>query len=448
MFDYVVLALPLTALSMIHWRSPALREAIDGHLARFDRPAHYLRATLLFERPFWREHIPADWWMMDAFDGCCVYDESIRHDPRSLGKLAFLIAGNAALGLANATDERIEQLCLDALPLQLAEGRELLVDRRIHRWMASVNAVPSGWPVRRRAENHRPDPEGFPGIIIVGDYLFDWTLNGVMDLADAGTDLILADLLRARHAAQATSNGVIKGRVLVQGRRDRVCAGAILSGRGSRRHDRDHLGVAARGQDLHVGSASGRMVEGLRALGFDAFGVESNRLAHVATAPTVEHYNRQCELTNLPFADQEFDLVIETGLCRLTRPDAVRAIQEIRRVSKRGMVLGSVTTDLSIDLIERHNLLEGVRMLGSRWDWSEKLYAAGFVHALMDSALLEGVWKRAVAVGAGPGHWYEDAEAIFFCFYQPGAIVSVGTPAQAEIDGFVETPELVAKATA
>jgi hypothetical protein len=112
----------------------------------------------------------------------------------------------------NATDERIEQVCLDALPLQLAEGRELLVDRRIHRWMASVNAVPSGWPVRRCAENHRPDPEGLPGIIIVGDYLFDSTLNGVMDSADAGTDLILADLLRARHAAQATSNGVIKGR--------------------------------------------------------------------------------------------------------------------------------------------------------------------------------------------------------------------------------------------
>ncbi len=42
--------------------------------------------------------------------------------------------------------------------------------------------------------------------------LFDSTLNGVMDSADAGTDLILADLLRARHAAHATSNGVIKGR--------------------------------------------------------------------------------------------------------------------------------------------------------------------------------------------------------------------------------------------
>ncbi len=239
-----------------------------------------------------------------------------------------------------------------------------------------------------------------------------------MDSADAGTDLILADLLQRRHAAEATSNGVIKVRhwsnaAATEFVLERFFPVDALA---------DMIGIAwglKRGAKiLHVGSASGRTVDGLRALGFDAVGVESNRLAHVATPPTVEHHNLQCELTKLPFADQEFDLVIETGLCRLTRQDAVRAIQEIRRVSKCGLVLGSVTTDLSIDLIERHNLLEGVRMLGSRWDWSEKLYAAGFVHALMDPSLLEDVWKRAVAMGAGPGHWYEDAEAILFCFYR------------------------------
>jgi len=72
-------------------------------------------------------------------------------------------------------------------------------------------------------------------------------------------------------------------------------------------------------------------------------------------------YNRQCELTNLPFVDREFDLVIETAYA-VDKADAIRAIQEIRRVSK-GAWCSVVTTDLSIDLIERHNLLEGVRML-------------------------------------------------------------------------------------
>ena len=79
------------------------------------------------------------------------------------GALGFLIAGNAALGLANMSDERIEELCLDSLPPEIAEeGRRLLVDRRVHRWMASVNAMPGGSPVRRRTENHRPDPVNLP----------------------------------------------------------------------------------------------------------------------------------------------------------------------------------------------------------------------------------------------------------------------------------------------
>ena len=35
---------------------------------------------------------------------------------------------------------------------------------------------------------------------MVGDYMFDATLNGVLDSADAATDLILSDVLRRRRA--------------------------------------------------------------------------------------------------------------------------------------------------------------------------------------------------------------------------------------------------------
>ncbi|HEX9170032.1 MAG TPA: amine oxidase, partial [Roseiarcus sp.] len=138
--------------------------------------------------------------MLDAFDGCCVYDESARNDYSGYGILAFLISGNAALALANMSDQRIEQMCLDALPPQLAQGRELLLDRRIHRWMASVNAIPGGAPVRPRAINHCPDPVRLPRFVMVGDYMFDATLNGVLDSADAATDLILSDVLGRRRA--------------------------------------------------------------------------------------------------------------------------------------------------------------------------------------------------------------------------------------------------------
>jgi len=417
--DFVVLALPLTALSTIHWRSEDLQEAVDRHVGYFDRPGHYLRATLLFSRPFWREHLPKDWWMLDEFDGCCVYDESARYDFGSWGALAFLIAGNAALALANVPDERIEEMCLDALPPELAEGKGLIVDRRIHRWMASVNAIPGGMPVRRRADNHRPDPERLPGIIMVGDYLFDATLNGVMDSAEAGTDIILSEVLRRRRAHRKESAGVI-------GAKDGFKAtspGDVVDDFFSVEALADILGIAwglKKGSKiLHVGSGAGRTVASLRALGYDAVGIECNGVIRSATPTEIRAYNFFGEFTDLPFDDHAFDAVIETGLCRLPQDTVQKAIQEIRRVAKHGMVLGSITIDLAIDFIERHDLLEGVEMLGSRWDWSEKLYAAGFVHALMEPSRLDKAWKRAQAAGAGPGHWYEDSESLLYCFYEP-----------------------------
>src|SRR3984893_15753800 len=198
--DYVVLALPLTALSIIDWRSAALRRAMDKQISYFDRPGHYLRVTLMFEHPFWREHVAGNWFMIDGFDGRCVYDESSRNEFGPNGALSFLIAGNAALGLANMSDERVEQLCLDALPPEMQHGRSLLIDRRIHRWMATVNAVPGGIPQRNRLDNHQPDPARLPGLLAGGDYMFDATLNGVLDSADTVTDLILSDVIFRRRA--------------------------------------------------------------------------------------------------------------------------------------------------------------------------------------------------------------------------------------------------------
>src|SRR5581483_11819957 len=55
-FDYVICALPNYWLSQIDWPDADLAAAMQKHLAHYDRPAHYLRVTLLFRRPFWRDH--------------------------------------------------------------------------------------------------------------------------------------------------------------------------------------------------------------------------------------------------------------------------------------------------------------------------------------------------------------------------------------------------------
>jgi monoamine oxidase/SAM-dependent methyltransferase len=414
--DFVVVAVPLSALSTIHWRSEALQWAIDKHVAYFDRPGHYLRATLLFKRPFWREKIPMDWWMLDAFDGCCAYDESARHSYGGYGALAFLITGNAALALANVSEERIEQMCLEALPEVLAEGRDLIIDRRIHRWMASVNAIPGGLPVRPRADNHCPDPARLPGVVMVGDYIFDSTLNGVLDSADVATDIILTEVLRRRR--ESSQPGVIRTAGWANAASTEAVIEHLIPAQAIAELLDETWQLGKGAKVLQIGAGAGGMVAALRELGYDAIGVESDRLAIRATPHDRERHNRFAKFTELPFEDATFDVVIDTGFCRLPPPAVEKAIEEACRVTRGALVLASVTIDLPIDLIERHDLLDGVQTLGSRWDWAEKLYASGFVHALSDTLRLDKAWKRVDAAGTGLGQWCEDPESLLYCAYE------------------------------
>jgi SAM-dependent methyltransferase len=422
--DYVVLALPLTALSIIDWRSPHLQQAMARHINYFDRPGHYLRATLLFERPFWRSLMPGAWWMLDAFDGCCVYDEGARNAIGSWGALGFLIAGNAALGLANLSDSAIESLCLDALPPELAIGRRLIVDSRIHRWMASVNAIPGGYPVRSAYENHRPTADQLPGLAIVGDYLFDATLNGVLDSADAATDILLAEMLTRRHAYRnqgiggtAISQWFIGGDDEQEAIFDASYLAELLD---------TVWGVRPGARILNIGSGRGRMVACLRALGFEAIGIEPNRSVWVETPRELRDFNLCCALEELKFTGGYFDVVLDTGLCRFERAQLSDMLKEVRRVTRHGLVLGSVTSDLPIEFVERKHLLSGIGTFTSRWDWSDQLLAVGFGFALDDPRRLDVAWKKTVAAGLAPGVWYEDPESVLYCFY--------GTVASAEQD--------------
>ncbi|MDQ0395445.1 FAD-dependent oxidoreductase [Labrys monachus] len=434
--DYVVLALPLTALSIIDWRSPHLQQAMARHINYFDRPGHYLRATLLFERPFWRDVLPGAWWMIDAFDGCCVYDEGARNSLGQWGALGFLIAGNAALGLANMSNEAIEKLCLDALPPCLEFGRKLHVDTRIHRWMASVNAIPGGFPVRSPYLNHRPNAEQLPNLVAVGDYMFDATLNGVLDSADAATDILLAEVV-ARRQREAEIDG-------------RLAVSEWFDPPGAEEQDgvfdatyladmlRAVWNVQPGARILHVGSGGGEVVAALRSLGFDAQGLEPSQHAWRSTPPELRAFNLCSAPLGLDVPDGYFDVVLDTGLCRFERSELPKMLAEIRRVTRYGFVLGSISSDLPIELVERRKLLTGVKTLTSRWDWSDQLLAIGFHFALSDPRLLDVAWKKTVAAGVAPGEWYEDAESLLYCFYGASGSAASDIAAAAEADRIVE----------
>lgn len=193
-FDYLVVALPNNWIPAITWEGAVLANAMRRHHEFYDRPAHYLRVSVLFDKPFWRDQFKESYFMLDAFGGCCVYDESARNGSATYGVLGWLLAGEAALTMSNYNDEALVDAVIETLPRSLRDGRRYMREARVHRWVGTVNGLPGGVPSREPESRHQPEPEQHDGLFVVGDYLFDSTINGVLDSADIVVDWILEDI--------------------------------------------------------------------------------------------------------------------------------------------------------------------------------------------------------------------------------------------------------------
>ena len=66
-------------------------------------------------------------------------------------------------------------------------------------------ALPGGLPARDVVTNHRPEPKDHGGLVVVGDYLFDSTLNGVLDSADTVVECIIDDIQTTLNVIQPIS---------------------------------------------------------------------------------------------------------------------------------------------------------------------------------------------------------------------------------------------------
>jgi hypothetical protein len=132
--------------------------------------------------------------MLDAFGGCCVYDESSRNDGESHGVLGWLLGGEPALALCGLSDEELIVRMLESLPPSLQHGRDAFIEGKVHRWAHAVNGLPAGYPPQPMETRHRPEPIAHPNLLLVGDYLFDSTLNGVLDSADFTAEWLAAEM--------------------------------------------------------------------------------------------------------------------------------------------------------------------------------------------------------------------------------------------------------------
>lgn len=182
-FDFVVVALPNSLLPAVQFRGERLSAAIRRHHAHYDHPAHYLRITILFDRPFWRPRLGESYFMLDELGGCCLYDESSREPEAKHGVLGWLLGGQAAAEMSELSDDQLIARALSSLPEFLAHGREHFLEGRVHRWVDSVNGLPGGATPQSLERRHRPEPIEHARLYTVGDYLFDSTLNGVLDSA-------------------------------------------------------------------------------------------------------------------------------------------------------------------------------------------------------------------------------------------------------------------------
>lgn len=168
---------------------------------------------------------------------------------------------------------------------------------------------------------------------------------------------------------------------------------------------------------LVAGSASGELVGALRERGVDAVGIENNKYIHAKTPKALKRFNKLGTVTDLPFKDDAFDFVIEDCLCHVTDKQIARAIRELHRIVKTGLIFNSITSDLPPALIDRYDLLRGVRKLGTWWEWSELFFGNGFDLSMNRHDTLEQVWEKTLAAGKGPGEWYADAESLRYSFF-------------------------------
>jgi predicted NAD/FAD-dependent oxidoreductase len=202
-FDAVAVALPVYSLQRLAWGGKLLRTAVQNHTVRYDHPAHYLRISALFQEPFWRGTFNDSYFIHDAFGGCCVYDESARYDASSYGVLSWLLGGSDALAMNNCSDEMLIAKALDSIPPPIthsAPPRLGFIEGSVDRWIGTVNGMPGGRPIEGSRKRHYLEPKEHRGLILVGDYLFDSTINGAFDSADIATNMLLDHLGVARKA--------------------------------------------------------------------------------------------------------------------------------------------------------------------------------------------------------------------------------------------------------
>jgi protoporphyrinogen oxidase len=426
--DLVIVALPVCLLPTIDWAGRKLETAIQAHHAYYEHLAHYLRITILFRRPFWRNLIPDSYFQLDAFGGCCVYDEGAKQNAEPFGVLSWLLAGTAALVNSNLDDKELVRKALDTLPAALTAGSELMLEGRVDRWAGAVTAHAVGRLIKGPKARHVPEPLEHPGLIFVGDYLFDSTINGVLDSVDIATDIVVSHMRKSKRRSDVTS--FITGAHTDEPTRLRKSYFRYYDGK--RNYNRSFeeyfdakyiveliwlvWGVIPPYRLLDAGSANGLTIDTFGKEGINSWGIENNRYIHKKTPKHLRKKNVFADVCDIPFVDDFFAFTYETCLCYVPEITIDKAIKELYRVTKYGVIFGSISADLPKNAIKASEAFDGVMTRRSTQEWSELFLRNGFRLGLNDREILKQIWKTERKINDGKP-WYPTKESMRYLFY-------------------------------
>ena len=119
----------------------------------------------------------------------------------------------------------------------------------------------------------------------------------------------------------------------------------------------------------------------------------------------------------MPFKDDEFDFVFETSLCHVAEKRVPRAIRELNRVVKTGLVFGSVTSDMPA------GAYRWLRPVARR---EEARHLVGMVGVVFQQWVrpfdpsrdcTDALWAATLAANKGPGQWHADADSLRYSFF-------------------------------
>ncbi|MBI3653651.1 MAG: FAD-dependent oxidoreductase [Acidobacteria bacterium] len=415
-FDAVIVALPVYWMSAIQWDGELLKIAMAKHHAHYHKPAHYLRITALFQKPFWREVFQESYFLHDAFGGCCVYDEGSRHDAGEYGVLSWLLSGSNALAMNNYSDEFLIHKVIDALPRQMGSGQDFFIEGHVHRWLGAVNALPGGRPVKGGRKRHLPEPKEHSGLMVVGDYLFDSTVNGAFDSADIATDMLIEHLKVERKSLTSEYFDYYGDSPSAEkSKYEKSFAEAF-----DVKYVVDMIaaawGVSPPYRLLDAGSASGLTLTAFEKMGIDAMGIENSWYIHARTPRKLRDKNILGDVCEMPFADNQFDFVYETCLAYVPEEHLDKALKELYRVAKRGVYFGSVVKDFKSKVVKKYDLFYGCQSLFTLTQWHERFRRHGFQVAEIPPAALAAIWKIEKKANSGE-RWYPSPESMRYCFY-------------------------------